>query len=241
MSQSLHFTNCIMGAKAQSGMSEEMIARFNNTAQNPVLLNTVGLWLMYFEIPTLPQLPPSATLLKALWPRLQQYSITSNHDALYSTCEAGAKGDEGKAKACMDGWEARVPGYAAQVDAIRKQLWTTFPNEKGARHSRVASLTPARLVLPRDAVAWHVSCHVTSRAVSSATSVSRDGRKANDWFCSSVGVRGCVACWLAGWLAGWLWKMASLTVDHIGTRQTLKIPTSRRATGARRSTRSCCS
>ena len=37
------------------------MARFNNTAQNPVLLNTVGLWLMYFEIPTLPQLPPSAT------------------------------------------------------------------------------------------------------------------------------------------------------------------------------------
>lgn len=39
LSQSLHFTSCIMGAKAQSGMSHEMIQRFNNTAQNPVLLN----------------------------------------------------------------------------------------------------------------------------------------------------------------------------------------------------------
>ena len=70
------------------------MARFNNTAQNPVLLNTVGLWLMYFEIPTLPQLPPSATVLHALWPRLQNYAITSKDDPLYDTCTAGAAGDE---------------------------------------------------------------------------------------------------------------------------------------------------
>jgi hypothetical protein len=74
------------------------VARFNNTAQNPVLLNTVGLWLMYFEIPTLPQLPPSATVLRALWPRLQQYAITSKVDSLYDTCTAGAAGDEVSAK-----------------------------------------------------------------------------------------------------------------------------------------------
>ena len=47
LSSTLHFTNCVMGAKAQSGMSAAMIKAFNNTAQNPVLLNTVGLWLIY--------------------------------------------------------------------------------------------------------------------------------------------------------------------------------------------------
>ena len=85
------------------------------------------------EIPTLPQLPPSATLLKALWPRLQQYAITSKSDSLYGTCAAGAAGDEAKALACMDGWSARIPDYAAQVAAIRKQLWETFPNTKNGR------------------------------------------------------------------------------------------------------------
>ena len=85
------------------------------------------------EIPTLPQLPPSATLLKALWPRLQQYAITSKSDSLYGTCAAGAAGDEAKALACMDGWSARIPDYAAQVAAIRKQLWDTFPNTKNGR------------------------------------------------------------------------------------------------------------
>lgn len=43
----LGFTNCIMGAKAQSGLPAEVEARFNKTSQNPALLNTVGLWLMY--------------------------------------------------------------------------------------------------------------------------------------------------------------------------------------------------
>ena len=30
---------------------------------------TTGLWLMYFNIPSLPELGPSAALLKELWPR----------------------------------------------------------------------------------------------------------------------------------------------------------------------------
>jgi hypothetical protein len=133
MRSSLRFTSCIMGAKAQSGLSPELVEQFSNTAQNPVLLNTVGLWLMYFEIPDLPQLPPSATLLKALWPRLQQYAITSPKDPLHKTCTAGASGDEGQAVACMDGWAKRIPAYAKQVDAIRQQLWSTFPNKKNGQ------------------------------------------------------------------------------------------------------------
>ena len=43
--------------------------------------------------------------------------------------QAGAGGDEAQAQVCMLGWNARVPSYVAQVDAIRTQLWKTFPNE----------------------------------------------------------------------------------------------------------------
>jgi hypothetical protein len=29
------------------------------------------------------------------------------------------------------GWQARLPWYARQIQQIRDQLWTTFPNVKG--------------------------------------------------------------------------------------------------------------
>jgi hypothetical protein len=57
----------VMGAKSQSGMSPEIVGRFNNTANNPALLDAVGLWLVMVNIPSLPSLPPSSTLLKTLW------------------------------------------------------------------------------------------------------------------------------------------------------------------------------
>ena len=66
------FTNYIMFAKRQSGMNPELVAKFNQTAQNPVLLETIGLWAPYGNIPSLPQLPPSSEVLSALWPRLQK-------------------------------------------------------------------------------------------------------------------------------------------------------------------------
>lgn len=40
-------SNFVMFAKAQSGMDETTIARFNETSQNPVLLDALGLWLLY--------------------------------------------------------------------------------------------------------------------------------------------------------------------------------------------------
>jgi hypothetical protein len=130
-------TDCIMGAKAQSGMPADIVARFNSTAQNPVLLNTVGLWLMYFNISSLPQLPPSATLLKTLWPRLQTYAFRDkDKDPLWSSCSKGATGDEAAAVSCFAGWRARVPELTALVGKIRDQLWETFPNAKdGAPYS----------------------------------------------------------------------------------------------------------
>ena len=51
-------------------------------------------------------------------------STDPNHDM---------RASQTKATACMDGWNARIPTYVAQVAAIRKQLWETFPNEKDGK------------------------------------------------------------------------------------------------------------
>ena len=59
--------------------------------------------------------------------------MLSQRDPLWSPCEAGAAGDEAKAKLCMDGWRARLPALTAQVANIRKILWQTFPNEKDGK------------------------------------------------------------------------------------------------------------
>ena len=60
--------SCIMGAKSQSGMPPEIVARFKNTSNNPALLDTVGLWLIMVQVPSLPSLGQwSSTILKALW------------------------------------------------------------------------------------------------------------------------------------------------------------------------------
>jgi hypothetical protein len=38
------FTNYVMFAKQQVGMTQTLETEFNNTAQNPVILDTIGLW-----------------------------------------------------------------------------------------------------------------------------------------------------------------------------------------------------
>merc|ERR1712110_614360 len=91
------------------------------------------MWLIMINIPSLPQLPPSSRVLKSLWPRLQRYAILSDQDPLWSPCEAGAAGDDAKAKQCMEGWNVRIPKFQAQVAEVRKILWETFPNEKDGK------------------------------------------------------------------------------------------------------------
>eukprot|EP00038_Savillea_parva_P012296 m.203650 g.203650 ORF g.203650 m.203650 type:complete len:245 (+) comp22189_c0_seq1:2-736(+) len=124
----LTMSNFVMFAKAQSGMSPEMVARFKETSQNPVLLDALGLWLLYANVPSLPQLAPSSTVLKALWPRLQQYIVLSPTDPLYQTCEAGAAGDETSALRCFQEWDARLPRELVLIEEIRDILWSIFPN-----------------------------------------------------------------------------------------------------------------
>lgn len=117
-----------MFAKGQAGISREMELLFNETSQNPVLLDAVGLSLAYYNIPSLPQLPPSSRLLKTLWPRMKQYAVASQSDPLCALCDAGAAGNETAAKACMATFVARIPQMQADLDEVRKTLWHALPN-----------------------------------------------------------------------------------------------------------------
>jgi len=118
----------VMFAKGQAGLNPAMQALFNETSQNPVLSDAVGTLLIMYNIPSLPQLPPSCKLLKTLWPRLQQYAITSKDDPLHAVCTDGAGTNETAAKACLDAWYARIPKIQATLDNVRKVLWAALPN-----------------------------------------------------------------------------------------------------------------
>lgn len=125
----VEFTNYVMLAKSQTGMASDLVAVFNNTPQNPVLLDTIGLWAPYGNIPAIPQLKPSVTLLKTIWPRFRRYAVLSGSDPLYITCQSGAEGNESAAIECLDAWEqVRVPQLLSVVDRLRNSTWETFPN-----------------------------------------------------------------------------------------------------------------
>lgn len=94
-----------------------------------MVLNTIGLWAPYGNIPSLPQLRPSSKLLKTLWPRLKVYAVRSPADPLWLPCEAGANGDEAQAVACFRGWDdVRVPALLPLVDTLREMAAQAFPN-----------------------------------------------------------------------------------------------------------------
>lgn len=118
-----------MGAKAQGGMSADLVEEFKTTAMNPVLLDSFGTWLIMFNIPELPQLPPSSRLLKTIWPRLQQYAISDPKDPLAQVCTQGAGGNESAAADCLNGWHARVPVLQEQLSKMRDILYAALPNE----------------------------------------------------------------------------------------------------------------
>ena len=115
-------------SKAQGGANPATVALFKETSQNPILLDTIGFITSQWWVPSLPQLPPSSTVLRALWPRLQKYAgLGSKSDPLFASCTAGAAGDEAKAKACMEGWGERVPAVLAHLGTLKAELNRRFP------------------------------------------------------------------------------------------------------------------
>jgi len=121
-------TVCMMGAKGQAGISAALTTEFHTTTLNPVLLDAIGSWLIMYNVPSLPQVPVSSALLKALWPRLQDYAIRDKSDPLWSVCDAGAKGNETAAVNCMAEWHGRIPGMQAKLKEIRLALWKALPD-----------------------------------------------------------------------------------------------------------------
>ena len=122
-------TDCFMGAKGQGGLSKELTAEFHTTGLNPALLDATGTYLIMHNIPSLPQIPPSPQLLKALWPRLRQYAVTEQGDPLAAVCEAGARGDQAASVRCLGEWHGRIPALQKKLEVIRRAMWAALPNE----------------------------------------------------------------------------------------------------------------
>jgi len=105
---------------------DELLER---TATNPAVAEASGLLLIMYNVPSLPSVPPSAALLRRLWPRLQQYLALAPGDPLAAECGAGAAGDDAAAARCLAQWAAeRAPPMAAALAAARAAMWAALPN-----------------------------------------------------------------------------------------------------------------
>eukprot|EP00041_Stephanoeca_diplocostata_P031355 m.975489 g.975489 ORF g.975489 m.975489 type:complete len:662 (+) comp23941_c0_seq2:3854-5839(+) len=125
--------NCTYGIifdKAQAGLTPYAQLLFNETAQNPILQDTVAMLEVAERVPFLPQLPFTASVLRSQWPRLQEYAITTPTDPLYAVCSAGASstGTDAQARECFGGWLDRVPRLRDQLRNVKRVMWDVFPN-----------------------------------------------------------------------------------------------------------------
>jgi FAD/FMN-containing dehydrogenase len=115
--------------KGQAGASDYALSLFATTSQNPVVRDATGLFLIMYNVPSLPTLPPSSTVLRHLWPRLKTYVFRNSSDPLYLICEKGATGDEAQATVCSDQWlNERAPALQAQLSVANATLLRAFPN-----------------------------------------------------------------------------------------------------------------
>merc|ERR1712232_962391 len=73
----------LMFEKGQAGVAPDIAAKHKATAQNPVVLDAVGAVLFQYNVPSLPQIEWNSTLLRFLWPRLQQYAVPDHRDPLW--------------------------------------------------------------------------------------------------------------------------------------------------------------
>ena len=117
--------------KGQGNAVPSAVALFKETSQNPVLLDAVGAIFSQWRVPALPQLPPSAAALRVLWPRLPKYTGIEEHESLYATCAAGAKGDEVQARDCFSQWGTRREAIVAQLLLVKDALNYHFPTDNG--------------------------------------------------------------------------------------------------------------
>jgi hypothetical protein len=116
------------GSKSQGDANPATVALFKETSQNPVLLDAVGAIFSQWRVPSLPQVPPSAALVKTLWKRLPKYGGIQSTDKLYALCEAGQT-DEAKAKDCLAEWASKRDELVAQLMIAKATLNYHFPTD----------------------------------------------------------------------------------------------------------------
>ena len=115
------------GYKSQGDANIGTVALFRETSQNPVLLESVGTVFSQWRVPALPQLPPSSAVLATLWKRLPKYGGIQKGEALFNLCEAGAAGDESKARQCLSQWAVRRQALVTQLVKAKATLNYHFP------------------------------------------------------------------------------------------------------------------
>ena len=115
--------------KGSLGTSSDAMQRVLTTSVNPVVFTASGLLLIMYNVPSLPTVPPSAALLKRLWPRLLNYLALETNDPLLALCTKGADGDDVSAVACLEQWQSeRVPPIQTALSQARTAMMEAFPN-----------------------------------------------------------------------------------------------------------------
>eukprot|EP01045_Picozoa_sp_COSAG04_P013902 COSAG04_NODE_1011_length_8770_cov_3.106677_2_plen_672_part_00 len=144
-----------MTPKGQAGIPPIQRERFDETALNPVILDTAGTLLVMFSLPWVSQLPPSPAVLKSLWgqcrgtavhpckagPRGLNASVDQyvgydpdKAQRLRALCDAGVGGNTSAALACLHEWQYKlIPDFQKKVDRARETLWEALPNEKDGK------------------------------------------------------------------------------------------------------------
>ena len=118
----------VMYDKGQHNVPADVAEQVRNSPQLPQVLDSTGLLLVQFTVPSLPTLPRTAALLAALWPRLQVYIVQTPSDALWVPCAAGANGSATAAETCWAGLDARIKATQSRLAGIKADLLAAFPN-----------------------------------------------------------------------------------------------------------------
>ena len=95
-----------MTPKGQAGIPPIQRERFNETALNPVILDTAGTLLVMFSLPWVSQLPPSPAVLKSLWGQCRGTAV--------HPCKAGPRG----LNASVDQYVGYDPDKAQRLRAL---------------------------------------------------------------------------------------------------------------------------
>ena len=121
--------------KGQLGASPLALSLLANTSINPFVADALGLLLVAYRFPFLPTAPRAVPVLRALWPRLQQYVVLGPSDPMFSGCAAGAAGDVDAAAACLGGLAGeRAAALGVDMEAVVERVEGAFPSTESGSY-----------------------------------------------------------------------------------------------------------